>query len=308
MTRAVQRRRRARGLLLRRCAWLAVCVLALSADAPARQAGAFAGNLFAPALRQPRQQATPTPTPPEEDEPEIKPSRPGVANPAEIPEPGVLQLEIGYDSNFRSDEFRSEHSMPVTLRYAAAKRLLLHLDFDAVISQTDEATRERSTGFGDTRVGFQVVALEDAPGRPALAFAYFAKLPTADEAEGLGTGRFDHKVVGLLSKKVGETDVDFNAAYLLVGREGGPGWEHGGQAAVSVSRDFKNRFGFEAELSGQSKDDVQPRGLFALGALRYTANKRLVFDAGARFGLNPEAPRVGLFAGMSVGLTRPSGR
>ncbi|HEX7958022.1 MAG TPA: hypothetical protein VF508_13825, partial [Pyrinomonadaceae bacterium] len=86
------------------------------------------------------------------------------------------------------------------------------------------------------------------------------------------------------------------------------GWEHGGQGALSVSRDFKNNFGFEAELSGQSKDDVQPRGLFALGALRYTANKRLVFDAGARFGLNPEAPRVGFFGGMSVGLTRPSGR
>ena len=166
----------------------------------------------------------------------------------------------------------------------------------------------RETGFGDTRVGLQVVALEEAEGRPALAFAYFAKLPTADEAQGLGTGRFDHKLVGLLSKKVGETDVDFNATLLIVGREGEPGWGHGGQGAVSVSRDFKNHFGFEAELSGQSLDDVQPRGLCALGALRYGAGRRVVFDAGARFGLNPEAPRVGLFAGVTVGVTRPSGR
>ena len=295
--------------LLGRCAWLAVLSLALNADAPAQQSGTFAGNLFSPALRQPpRQQQQQPPQQQQEEETEIKPTRPGVANPAEIPEPGVLQLEFGYDSNFRSGELRDEHTMPVTLRYSAAKRLLLHFDFEAVRSQTDETTRERATGFGDTRVGFQVVALEDGPGHPALAFAYYAKLPTADESEGLGTGRFDHKVVGLLSKKVGRTDIDFNAAYLLVGKEGEPGREHGGQGAVSVSRDFKNHYGFEAELSGQSQDDVQPRGLFALGAFRYTANKRLVIDAGARFGLNPEAPRFGVFAGMSVGLTRPSGR
>ncbi|HEX8293448.1 MAG TPA: transporter [Pyrinomonadaceae bacterium] len=290
-------------LLPRRCAWLAVMLLASGVGAHARQAGPFAGNLLPAALRpRPQQQR------PEEEEPEVKPSRPGVASPAEIPEPGVLQLEFGYDSNFRAREVRAEHTMPFTLRYSAAKRLLLQLDFEAVRSETDEQTRGREAGFGDTRVGFQFVAAEEGEGHPALAFAYSAKLPTADESKGLGTGRFDHKVVGLLSKKVGEADVDFNVAYLLVGEEGGAGWEHGGQGAVSVSRDFKNHFGFEAELSGQSHDDVQPRGLFALGALRYTKGRRVVFDAGARFGLNPEAPRFGLFAGMTVGVTRPSAR
>ncbi len=284
--------------LIKRWGCLILLLLLPSAEAHARQSAPFAGNLLPLSQRQQTQ---------EEDEEEIKPSRPGIANPAEIPERGVLQLEFGYDSNFRARDVRAQQSLPVTLRYSAAKRLLLQLDFDAVNSVTDEPTRVRATGFGDTRVGFQIVALEEGAGRPALAFAYYAKLPTADEAEGLGTGRFDHKLVGLLSKKFGETDVDFNAAYLLVGREDAPGWEHGGQGAVSVSRDFKSHFGFEAELSGQSHDDVQPRGLFALGALRYTSGPRLAFDAGARFGINPEAPRVGFFAGMTIGVTRPSG-
>ena len=301
---AAYRHEATRGRLPRRCAWLAVLLLALGAEAEGRQVVPFAGSLLPTASRPQQQQQQPQ----EDEEPEVKPSRPGVANPAEIPEPGVLQLEFGYDSNFHSRDVRDEHSMPVTIRYSAAKRLLLHVDFDAVLSQTDEATRVRSTGFGDTRVGVQVVALEDTKEHPALAFAYYAKLPTADETEGLGTGRFDHKLVALLSKKFGETDVDFNAALLVVGEEGGPGWGRGGQAAVSVSRDFKNHFGVEAELSGQSRDDVQPRGLFALGALHYNKGRRVVFDAGARFGLNPEAPRFGLFAGMTVGVTRPRGR
>lgn len=281
--------------LIIRCGWLTLFLMVLTPDASALQTRPFAGNL----LSLPQQQQ------PQEEEEEIKPSRPGVANPAEIPEPGVLQLEFGYDSNFRSEDIRDAHSTPLTLRFSAAKRLLLEVNFDGFKSETDELTRERASGVGDTRVGFQFVALEEGEQRPALAFAYYAKIPTADAGKGLGTGRFDHKLVGLLSKKVGEADVDFNVAYLLVGKEGEPGWEHGGQGALSISRDFKNNFGFEAELSGQSHDDIQPRGVFALGALRYHVSRRLSFDAGARFGLNPEASRFGLFAGMTVGVTRP---
>lgn len=118
----------------------------------------------------------------------------------------------------------------------------------------------------------------------------------------LGTGRVDHRVVGLVSKKAGETEIDFNVAYLNVGREDSDRRASGGQAALSFSREFENNLGFVAELAGQSLDDVQPRGIFALGALTYKVNRRLQFDAGMRFGLNPEAPRAGVFTGLTVGL------
>lgn len=288
----------ARSLL--RLVALALC-FAAGADCLAQQRAAvtFAGSLYA----SPQPQATP-----EEEEDDIKPSRPSVANPAEFQKPGVLQFEYGYDANFRAEDVRLEQTVPLTLRYAATKRLLLEVDFDALKSETDEETRTRVTSIGDTRLGFQVVALEETEGCAALAFAYYVKLPTADEEKGLGSGRFDHRLVTLISKKVGETDVDFNAAYLLVGREGAAGWLHGGQGALDLTRDVGERFALEGELSGQSVDDVLPRGLFALGALHYKASRRLIFDAGARFGLNPAAPRVGLFAGATVGLTRPRGR
>lgn len=240
--------------------------------------------------------------PPEaEGEEFIKPSRPGVAMSAEFQKPGVLQVEFGYDGNFRAEESRAEHALPLTLRFAATKRVLLEADLDTYKSETDEGTRERRSGVGDARLGLQLVALEDRPARPALAFAYFVKIPSASEEKDLGTGRFDHKLVGILSKQFGRTDLDFNVSYLLVGAEGG-GWEHGGQGALAVTHEFENDFGFVAELAGQSHDDVQPRGLFALGALTYKVNSRLAFDAGLRFGLNPSAPRVGAFAGLTVGV------
>ncbi|HEY0407123.1 MAG TPA: transporter [Pyrinomonadaceae bacterium] len=237
----------------------------------------------------------------DEDEDFIKPTRPGVTNPAEFQRPGVLQLELGYEGNFRARDVRADQSLPLALRFAATSRLLLEVDLDVLKSQTDEA-RLRETGIGDTRVGLQIVAIKETEAHPALAFAYYAKLPSASAAKGLGTGRVDHKIVLLLSRKFGETDVDFNGAYLIVGREDAGGWVTGGQAGISVAREYENHFGVEAELSGQSKDDSLPPGLYALGALTYKANRRVVFDTGLRFGLNHDAPRVGVFAGLTIGV------
>ena len=237
-----------------------------------------------------------------DDEDFIKPARPGVANPAEIQKPGVLQIEFGYDSNFRAPDFRFQQAAPLNIRFAASSRFLLEAEIETVKSERREQSDPLETGVGDTRLGFQIVALKESERRPALAFAYHAKLPTASESKMLGTGRADHRVTALLSKKLGEnTDLDLNVAYLNVGREDSSRRADGGLAAVSVSHEFENKFGFELELSGSSVDEPQSKGVYALGALTYQFNKRLRFDTGMRFGLSGEAPRAGFFAGLTVG-------
>lgn len=115
----------------------------------------------------------------------------------------------------------------------------------------------------------------------------------------------DHRVTAILSKKVGETDLDFNVAYLNVGREDSDRRASGGLAALAFSHEFQNNFGVDGELSGNSVDDAQPRGIYVLGALTYKVSRRLRLDGGLRFGLNPEAPRVGVFAGFTVGAGEP---
>ncbi|HEX8264663.1 MAG TPA: transporter [Pyrinomonadaceae bacterium] len=238
-----------------------------------------------------------------EEEEYIKPARPTIANPAEIQKPGVLQVEFGYDSNFRSSEFRRQQTAPLNIRFAASSRLLLEAEVDAVLSQKQEEGGKTQTGVGDTRLGFQIVALKDTERHPALAYAYSVKIPTASESKMLGTGRFDHRLTILFSKKLGEnTDIDINAAYLNVGREDSERRADGGLAAMTISHEFENKFGFETELAGLSLDDEQPKGVYALGALTYKFNKRLRFDTGMRFGLTNDAPRVGFFAGFTVGV------
>lgn len=239
----------------------------------------------------------------DEDEDFIKPSRPTVANPAEFQKAGVLQIEYGYDSNFRASDFRFQQSLPLGIRFAAHSRLLLEAEVETVQSERMDKGGKLETGVGDVRLGFQIVAVKESEKHPALAFAYSVKIPTASDAKMLGSGRYDHKLTALLSKKLGEnTDLDVNVAYLNVGRDDSERRADGGLAAINLSHEFENKFGFEAEISGNSLDDVQPKGVYALGGITYKVNKRLRFDAGMRFGLSNEALRVGFFAGFTAGV------
>jgi hypothetical protein len=238
----------------------------------------------------------------DQEEPDfIVPSRPTVSNPAEFQKPGVLQLEYGYDANFHAADLRTEQHAPLALRFAISRRFLLEADNDNVISQTT-TDGIRMSGIGDTELGVQGVAVHQTPSHPALAFAYFIKLPTASVAKNLGTGRVDHTFITLLSKKVGQLTIDFNALYVLAGRQNKNGYASSGQGALAVSRNLNKRFGVQGEISGQSRNDEQRGVVFVLAAVTYQLNRRAVFDAGARAGLTPDAPHYGIFAGVTLGL------
>jgi len=236
-----------------------------------------------------------------QDEPDfIVPARPTVSNPAEFQQPGVLQLEIGYNANFRAPGIHLQQDMPLALRFAVSRRLLLEFDGDSPSSQSVEGMR--TTGAGDSQLGIQVVLQHEKESRPGLSLAYYVKLPTADSVKGLGTGRVDHNFIALVSKKIGGTTLDFNAIYLVSGRTTDNGHASSGQAAVAASHNVTKRMGIQGELSGYSRNDAQPGASFALGAVSYQVNRRVALDSGLRFGLTHDAPHNGFFAGLTVGI------
>lgn len=237
-----------------------------------------------------------------DDEPDfIVPSRPTVSNPAEFQRPGVLQIEFGYNGDFRAADYKSQQDAPLALRFAASRRLLIELDLDNPYSQTDK-TGFRQTGAGDTMLGAQFVLQPQTESRPGIAFAYFVKLPTASARKNLGTGRVDHNFIGLFSKTFGATTVDFNAIYLLAGRTSGKGRASSGQAALAVSQNITKKLTLQGEISGYSRNDQQTGAMFGLGAVSYRVAKRVSLDGGLRFGLTPDAPRIGVVAGITIGV------
>jgi outer membrane putative beta-barrel porin/alpha-amylase len=230
----------------------------------------------------------------------IVPSRPTVSGPADIQRVGVLQLEFGLDAEFDAKEFRNQQTTPLDLRFAALSRLLLEFQLEIVKSQVDR-TDERVTGVGDAIIGLQVVAFKRA-GDPTFSFAYNSKLPTASKEKNLGSGRADHKAVLLISDQVGDFDLAINAAYLNVARKDSGRRADGGLFSIALSYKFENHFGLVGELSGQSLEFTLPRGIYQFGGVTYQVNRRLRFDAGVRFGVGAEAPRVSVVAGFVVGI------
>ncbi|MBV9927806.1 MAG: transporter [Acidobacteria bacterium] len=237
----------------------------------------------------------------DEDAPDfIVPARPTASNPAEFQRPGVLQLEYGFNGNWRAPGGAEAEDTPLALRFAVSRRLLFEFDGDTPDSQA--ADGRRVTGAGDTQLGLQVVLRHESATRPGVAFADYVKLPTADAERGLGTGRVDNSMLALVSKKTHGTVFDFNAVYLLAGRTTRPGHASSAQAALAASRNVTERVGWQAEVSGYTRNDAQPGAAFGLGVFTYQVNRRLVFDCGLRLGLTPEAPRVGAVAGLTVGV------
>jgi len=243
----------------------------------------------------------------DEDEEFISPARPSVSESAAIQKTGVLQIETGGDFDFRSPDFRNQQSAPLGIYFAADKRLRLDFEFDTVISQENQM-RMRETGIGDVRLGFKAIASDKPKERLAVAFAYTLKLPAASEEKELGTGKVDHNLRLIFNRKFDKTDVVFNASYLNVGREMSDRRDSGAQAVSTVERELPNKFGIIGEVFGNTVDEKQPRGIYLLGALTYKINKRLQFDIGARPGFGRDAPRVGLFAGLTVGVANLYGK
>jgi len=184
---------------------------------------------------------TPSSTP--DDEPDfIVPARPTVSNPAEFQKPGVLQLEFGYNANFHANRVSAEQDTPLALRFAISRRLLVEVDTDSPFSQT-VSDGGSATGLSDTQVGIQAVLHHKSQSRPGVALAYYIKWPTASSTKGLGTGRVDHILIALVSKKINRTTIDFNGIYLLAGRAGRHGSTLDGWpllAAPRVSRGHRS--------------------------------------------------------------------
>ncbi|MEP7077142.1 MAG: transporter, partial [Acidobacteriota bacterium] len=199
------------------------------------------------------------------------------------------------------DSCHIQQDVPLALRFAVRRRILVELDTDSPYSLKD-TSRVTESGAGDTQLGIQGVLLTENKSRPGVALAYCIKVPTADEKKGLGTGRVDQSFIGLISKTAGKTTVDFNAIYLLAGNTSDRHHSSSGQAAFAVTENITKRFGVQGEVSGASRNDEQAGAMFGLGVVTYQLNKRTVFDTGLRFGLTPFAPKVGVVAGVTFGI------
>lgn len=252
---------------------------------------------------------TPTPTPAasvqqddgnqtETETTKIRRKRRRAARPAEYQGAGVLQVEYGYNGNFKAKDSPDSQSVTFSLNFAATDKLQLEFANDNFVTQTD-ASNTRQGGFGNTYLGFQYTLQSEKKKRPAFAFSYQATLPTGSESKGISNGRDSHQLTGIISKEDNETDINFNTGLLLNGRQNLSSYDKGVQVALGFSRDLKKGYGLQWEIYGNTIDASQPKGMYASATLTYQKNNRWLLDFGTNIGLTSAAPRFGVFMGIT---------
>lgn len=231
------------------------------------------------------------------------PDRPTVADPADITEYGVLEVEYGWNHSWLGQQTH-ENDFGALLKFSALCDLEIRWSPDTWVSQGGH------NGFGDNWVGAQYRFQRQMHRVPAMAASYMVKIPSASAARGLGTGRVDQQIKFLASKDVGTTHLDFNASALVLGRPASVGRDTAVEIDLSFSHPLWKQLALTGEIYGDTRlNDSVPGYTSTLWALTYALTPRFVVDAGLDTAVTPNAPfRKRFFMGFvySIGELYPA--
>jgi len=228
------------------------------------------------------------------------PNRPTVADPADITQIGVVEMEFGWNRTWQRHDIH-ETDIGNLLKYAMLCDLEIRWNSTIVTGQSTRGNSEY--GVGDNLIGAQWRIVHQSRTFPTLAISYAAKIPTASPAKGLGTGKTDHAFKFLASRDVSGFHFDFNTAYILSGRTQSDGYDHDFLVTLSGAHRIRGPLGITGELYGYTRLNRDTPGYTSnLWALTLVATPRLVFDSGIDVGLTSGAPHKTVFAGFTYSI------
>ncbi len=225
------------------------------------------------------------------------PNRPTVANPADITQYGVLELEYGWDRAW-PEEGGHQTAFGGLLKFGLLCDVELRWNTTSELWQT--AAQNTHNGIGDNWLGPQVRIYKQTKRVPTLAFGYAVKIPSASSTEGLGSGRVDHAFTFLASKDIAGTHFDFNVTHFWIGRPDASGFDQADQMNMAFAHKIYGPLQFTGEFYGETELNHATAGFASsLWALTYTVTPRLVIDGGYEAGLTSGGPHRHAFVGAT---------
>ena len=237
------------------------------------------------------------------DEPpiQVNPNRPTFATPALTTQSGVAELEFGVAHSFF--DVGGLDSSPFLLKLGLAKRLELRIGGNGLLHATQPG-EPSATGYGDTGLGLQWTFLPNGPLGIDEGIQVTWKFPTASASKALGSGEADVLVMLMLSRDIGAFHADFNLLNTWLGRKAPLSRESQPAGSLSVSRTLSGPWSVTGEIyaiGGIAGSGAWVSNLWAVG---YKVSPRLVLDGGVDIGLSHTAPKISVFAGLTVGIAR----
>jgi len=228
------------------------------------------------------------------------PNRPTVANPADIAQYGVLELEYGWDRLWPEGDI-DQTSAGGLLKLGMLCDVEMRWNTTSFLSQTDPSGTHRS--FGDNWLGPQIRIYRQTTRGPTLAFSYAIKIPSARSDDGLGTGRVDHAFTFLASKDIKRFHFDFNVSEFLIGRPDTSGSDKNQQVNLAFSHAIHDGLEITGEVYGDTRlNQMTPGFVSSPWALTYSVLPRLVIDGGFEVGLTSGGPHRHAFVGATYSI------
>ncbi|HEY1421862.1 MAG TPA: transporter [Candidatus Acidoferrum sp.] len=217
------------------------------------------------------------------------PNRPTFSTTAESVQPGVFEIEYGFEL---ADGHQNINGL---LKFGVTKNLELRFGNNLI---------ERDAGIagrGDSGAGFKYKMVEEKSWLPTLSVLYTATIPTAT-AE-VGAGAIGHSAGILVSKDFGKHHFDFNETAQWLGRPGASGFDRDYFTALAYSRTVRGNWGATAELAGFSRTNATtPATMTIMGAATYNLSSRLVLDTGVYIAAYGQLPRATFFSGVTYSV------
>jgi uncharacterized glyoxalase superfamily protein PhnB len=231
----------------------------------------------------------------------INPTRPTIANSAAIQNPGVLQIESGYDA-YPQHVPGNQQTLDTLITYTPLARL--RLDFDWSAFNYQQAGNNVTTGVGTIAIGGKVEIKKENYHRPAPGFAiqYEAELPTASQQALQGYGQQIILLTNHHYGKNGDLDVMLNASLVQSDCQTSPGCSYGGQQSVAFSYHLQKTTRLYAEAFAQNVSQSNtPPGTYIFGGFYHQFSDAFGIDGGMRFGVSDHSSSVGTTVGLVFG-------
>jgi hypothetical protein len=227
--------------------------------------------------------------------PPITPYRPTVSDPAQLPAPGQLELELGGQRTSGSGANRT--SPPYLLKLAFNDEWGLLIGGDAYVWMQQDGGR--AEGSGDTNLTLKRAWIVDSAS--AFGMELGVKLPTANDV--IGSGKADYTVTGIYSRDFGPVHMDVNLGATQLGRVDPGSARTQLNAATAFSTALSEHFGVTGEVSGTHRDGADASLQF-LVALTFSPSKRLTFDLGLARTVKSNHATNSVFTGVVLPLAR----
>ncbi len=229
-------------------------------------------------------------------EPRATPYRPTLSNPAQLPVPGYVEMEMGWLSLKEKATDDYLHTVPYLFKMAFSEYIGLLIGGEALIVK-DFDQGATLAGIGDLTPLLKFKIPSSSQSASAFGLEVGARLPTAPET--ISRQQTDYLITGIYSTQIGNIGVDLNLGYTRLGGTASGRGKNNLFWAASTAYGLTERWSVAGELAGTARQGVKPFTQF-LTSTSYFFTPRLVGDTGMAFGLNGASQEWTLFAGMTI--------